>query len=62
MEVFARIFNPQGDPRYREVEETISFMLRFPSSVIANCASSYGAHESKDLRVRLEKPGECVRL
>ncbi|WP_247887210.1 Gfo/Idh/MocA family oxidoreductase [Azospirillum sp. SYSU D00513] len=55
VEVFARVFNPDGDPRYREVEETVSFMLRFPSGTIANCATSYGAHESKDLRVRLEK-------
>ncbi|WP_037459419.1 Gfo/Idh/MocA family protein [Skermanella stibiiresistens] len=55
VEVFARIFNPDGDPRYREVEETIGFMLRFPSGTIANCSSSYGAHESKDLRVRAEK-------
>ncbi|MBP2296546.1 Gfo/Idh/MocA family protein [Azospirillum rugosum] len=55
VEVFARITNPKDDPRYREVEESISFMLRFPSGAIANCASSYGAHESKDLRVRLEK-------
>jgi predicted dehydrogenase len=54
-EVFARIFNPQGDDRYREVEETIAFMLRFPSGAMANCSASYGAHESKDLRVRLEK-------
>jgi predicted dehydrogenase len=55
VEVFARIFNPPGDNRYREVEETMGFMLRFPSGTIANCTSSYGAHESKDLRVRLEK-------
>ncbi|WP_247881029.1 Gfo/Idh/MocA family protein [Skermanella sp. TT6] len=55
IEVFARIFNPEGDPRYREVEESVSFMLRFPSGTIANCTTSYGAHESKDLRVRLEK-------
>lgn len=55
VEVFATIVNPDGDPRYAEVEETVSFVLRFPSGAIANCATSYGAHESKDLRVRLEK-------
>ncbi|MFC7052088.1 Gfo/Idh/MocA family protein [Hansschlegelia quercus] len=54
-EVFARIRNPKDDPRYREVEETIAFTLVFPSGVIANCSSSYGAHENKDLRVHLEK-------
>lgn len=55
VEVFARIVNPAGDPRYAEVEETVSFMLRFPSGAIAQCATSYGAHETKDLRVRLER-------
>lgn len=54
VEVYAQIVNLQGDARYREIEETVAFMLRFPSGAIANCASSYGAHESKDMRIRLE--------
>jgi predicted dehydrogenase len=55
VEVFARIFNPPGDERYREVEETIAFTLRFPSGILANCAASYGAHEAKDFRLRCER-------
>jgi predicted dehydrogenase len=55
VEVFARVVNPAGDPRYAEIEETVAFMLRFPSGAIANCAASYGAHESKDMRIRLER-------
>lgn len=55
VEVYAQIVNPQGDERYAQVEETTSFMLRFPSGAIANCATSYGAHETKDMRLRLEK-------
>jgi len=55
VEVFARIVNPEGDARYADIEETAVFMLRFPSGAIANCATSYGAHESKDLRIRLER-------
>ena len=32
-----------SDPvKFKEVEENISFMLRFPSGAIANCYSSYG--------------------
>ncbi|KMZ11614.1 glucose-fructose oxidoreductase [Candidatus Burkholderia humilis] len=54
LEVYAQIVNPRDDGRYREVEETMSFMLRFPSGAIANCATSYGAHETKDMRIRLE--------
>jgi len=55
VEVFARAWTPPGDSRYAEVEESIAFMLRFPSGAIANCAAGYGAHETKDLRLRLER-------
>ncbi len=54
IEVFARMNSPAGDERYRDVEETIAFMLRFPSGAIANCSAGYGAHESKDMRLMLE--------
>ncbi|WP_345814509.1 Gfo/Idh/MocA family oxidoreductase [Paraburkholderia sp. PREW-6R] len=54
VEVYAQVVNPEGDPRYAEVEETMAFTLRFPSGAIARCTASYGAHESKDMRVRLE--------
>ena len=55
VEVYAQIINPEEDERYKEVEETVSFMLRFPSGTIANCVTSYGAHECKDMEIRLEK-------
>ena len=53
VEVFARIWNPKGDDRFATVEDTVAFMLRFPSGTIAQCSASYTAHESKDMRVRL---------
>lgn len=53
--LFAQMVSPPDDPRYENLDETFSFMVRFPSGVIANCATSYGAHESKDLRIHLEK-------
>ena len=56
-EVFATISSPDGDERFREVEESVSFMLRFPSGLIANCLSSYGAYQEKTLRLHLEKGG-----
>ena len=55
VEVFARIHTPPNDPRFAEVEDTVSFMLRFPSGTVANCATSYSAFNSKDLRVRSER-------
>ncbi|MDE3104153.1 MAG: Gfo/Idh/MocA family oxidoreductase [Acidobacteriota bacterium] len=32
------------DGRFNEVEENITWTMRFPSGVLANCTSSYGAH------------------
>ncbi len=53
--VFAAQHQPKGDPRFKEVEESVSFMLGFPGGVIANCQTSYGAYKSTTLRVMGEK-------
>ena len=37
----ASIFTLPNDPRLKEVEGTVSFMLKFASGVIANCLTSY---------------------
>ncbi len=50
-EVTAAIHSPGGDPRFREVESNVSFTLRFPSGVIANCLTSYSTHEHRNIRV-----------
>src|SRR5256714_4814333 len=41
-EVNAQMYTTPGDIRFKEVEETINFQLRFPSGTLANCSSSYG--------------------
>ena len=41
-EISAMIYSTPDDPRFKEVEETVNFLLRFPSGVLANCTSSYG--------------------
>ncbi len=51
VEVQAQIDTTAGDPRFREVEETVQFQMRFPSGLLAQCAASYGAHLSRFLRV-----------
>jgi predicted dehydrogenase len=43
VEINAMEYTTPNDPRFAEVEETINFQLRFPSGVLANCSSSYGA-------------------
>lgn len=54
-EVFAYQYSTPGDPRFREVEEMVSWQMRFPSGVIANCATNYGVHESRRYRVMAER-------
>src|SRR3984957_15958250 len=41
-ELTAMSFTTPGDVRFKEVEESINFQLRFPSGILANCTSSYG--------------------
>jgi predicted dehydrogenase len=50
-EINAMIYNAPGDPRFKEVEETVNFQLRFPSGTIANCTSSYGYYATSHYRV-----------
>lgn len=54
VEIMATQYSPPGDKRYTEVEETISFMLRFPSNAIVNCFASYGARDDKHQRLNFE--------
>ncbi|HEY0738845.1 MAG TPA: Gfo/Idh/MocA family oxidoreductase [Herpetosiphonaceae bacterium] len=44
-------YSTPGDSRFREVEESISFVLRFPGGVIANCLASYGVERCKRYRL-----------
>jgi predicted dehydrogenase len=51
VEVFGVTHQPTDDVRFKEVEETCSFTLRFPNGLIASCSSGYGAHRSQFLRL-----------
>jgi predicted dehydrogenase len=50
-EVNAMMYSTPGDARFKEVEEHVSFQLRFPSGVLANCTSSYGYFHQSHYRV-----------
>lgn len=41
-EIVALESTDRNDRRFKEVEDTINFQMRFPSGVLANCVSSYG--------------------
>ena len=51
VEVFGHTFATPGDPRFREVEETVHFTMRFPGGMVAQCGASYGTHDSKFMRL-----------
>ena len=38
---------PTDDPRFKSVEETTTWSMRFPSGILATCSSSYGFHEAR---------------
>ncbi len=50
-EVLAWMASTPNDPRFREVEEAMHFLLRFPSGLQATCHTSYGTHRSTFMRV-----------
>lgn len=49
--VFAALHQPKGDPRFREVEESVAFTLGFPGGIMATGLTSYGAAKTTTLRV-----------
>src|SRR5438034_4188447 len=51
VEINAVTYTTPGDVRFKEVEETINFQLRFPSGVLASCTSSYGYAGQNKYRV-----------
>ena len=54
-EVQAMWYATPNDPRFKEVEESINFQLRFPSGVLANATSSYGCEYRSHFRALAEK-------
>jgi predicted dehydrogenase len=50
-EINAMMYTTPGDVRFKEVEETINFQLRFPSGILAHCTSSYGYSGQNRYRV-----------
>ncbi|MFB9861992.1 Gfo/Idh/MocA family oxidoreductase [Rufibacter immobilis] len=54
-EVFAYQYSTPGNPLFKEVEELMSWQMRFPSGVVANCATHYNTHESRRYRVLCER-------
>ena len=50
-DISANMVTTPNDPRFREVEETVNWLMRFPSGIKAVCSTSYGWHENRYYRV-----------
>jgi predicted dehydrogenase len=54
-EAIASVYQPSDDPRFTEVEQSVQFILRFPSGFNATCVSSYASHKSQFFRLQGDK-------
>ncbi|AUD02537.1 Gfo/Idh/MocA family protein [Spirosoma pollinicola] len=50
-EVMGYVHSTPNDPRFKEVEEQVNWLMKFPSGVQASCGTSYGHHDDKSYRV-----------
>ncbi|MBG8555339.1 Gfo/Idh/MocA family oxidoreductase [Hymenobacter guriensis] len=54
-EVFGYMHSTPGNPLFKEVEEMMSWQMRFPDGVIVNCVTHYNTHDSRFYRVNAER-------
>lgn len=54
IELSARTYATPTDPRFKTVEESVNFYLRFPSGVTVSALTSYGAFSGKRFRAYAE--------
>jgi predicted dehydrogenase len=51
VEVIGHTWSTPGDARFKEVEESCQFTLRFPSGFTATCSTGYSSHKSQMYRL-----------
>jgi predicted dehydrogenase len=54
LEIEAQLHATPGDVRFREVEESVTWLMRFPSGALANLSTSYGIHRASRMAVNLD--------
>lgn len=47
VEVNATSYTPPNDPRFVDVEDMIAWQCKFPSGILANCATTYSAGQNR---------------
>ena len=53
--ISAQVYSTPGDPRFKEVEETVSWSMQFPGGTIANLSCCYSGHNNSTLRLTGDK-------
>ncbi|PQV64345.1 putative dehydrogenase [Abditibacterium utsteinense] len=54
IEISAQLVQPAGNPKFREVEQSVVWTMRFPSGVLTTCTATYDFGEVKRYRVFFE--------
>ncbi|UOQ65182.1 Gfo/Idh/MocA family oxidoreductase [Hymenobacter volaticus] len=54
-EVFAYSYSTPGNPLFKEVEEHMSWQMRFPDGIIVDSITHYNTHDSRFYRVNSER-------
>ena len=54
-EVFAYSYSTPGNPLFKEVEEHMSWQMRFPEGIIVDSITHYNTHDSRFYRVNSER-------
>ena len=55
VEVSAYVHSDPDNPLFQEVEEVCTWQMKFPSGVIAQCATHYNVHEARQYRIMAER-------
>ena len=54
-EISAMVYQPTDNPKFREVEQSVVWTMRFPGGVLTNCSTAYDYQDTKRFRVFFEK-------
>lgn len=57
VEIRAMVSTPADDPRFRQVEDTVTWQMAFPSGALALCSSSYSIDDTKRITALGSKAG-----
>ena len=54
-EISAMLYQPTDNPKFKEVEQSVVWTMRFPGGVLTNCSTAYDYQDTKRFRVFFEK-------